>query len=327
MQQGYHAFDIGDIFLYAIQHYLCVSLLNNCMSNDTYVIHSSLKLFIFLVYKFKPKLKAKIEVFVSKIFLAVLESPNSPYITKRLVLEALRSLCSDPYTLTHFFLNYDCDFNSQNLYKSIIHLLTTLTIKPRSPQKITKKKIASQELALSLAGLEILVVILRAFLKDLDLSGFDDNFDNSELDIRCNIQFDMNFISKLLHFHQKSKVTTGVTAIKGDENSNIIYVDKVTNEEKVDSITNTNDLSFFTDDVAGKIVDVFDKKIIAQQNLRIGSVKCYLSFKQGILYFVANKFLSLDAQKLALFLHEHKNILEKTQIGEVLGKRTSIKAS
>ena len=206
------------------------------------------------------------------------------------------------------------------MYKSIIHQLTTLTIKPRSPQQITKKKISSQELALSLAGLEILVIVLRAFLKALNLPRFDDNFDDSESRIRCNMQFDMNLISKSLHSHQKSKVTTGVTAMKGDENSNIISVDKVTNEEKVDSITNKNDLSFSTDDVAGKIVDVFDKKRIAQQNLEIGSVKFNLSFKQGILYFVENGFLSLDAQELALFLHEHKNILEKTQIGEVLGK-------
>jgi len=119
---------------------------------------------------------------------------------------------SDPYTLTQFFLNYNCDFNSQNMYKSIIHQLTTLTIKPRSPQQITKKKISSQELALSLAGLEILVIVLRAFLKALNLPRFDDNFDDSESRIRCNMQFDMNLISKSLHFHQKSKVTTGVTA-------------------------------------------------------------------------------------------------------------------
>ena len=43
------AFQNGEKFVYAVQSYLCVSLLKNCMSNQTAVAHLSLKIFLLLV--------------------------------------------------------------------------------------------------------------------------------------------------------------------------------------------------------------------------------------------------------------------------------------
>ena len=43
------AFRTGDKFIYAVQNYLCVSLLKNCMSNHTQVAYLSLKIFLLLV--------------------------------------------------------------------------------------------------------------------------------------------------------------------------------------------------------------------------------------------------------------------------------------
>jgi len=43
------AFQNGEKFVYAVQSYLCVSLLKNCMSNHTVVAHLSLKIFLLLV--------------------------------------------------------------------------------------------------------------------------------------------------------------------------------------------------------------------------------------------------------------------------------------
>ena len=43
------AFRNGEKFVYAVQTYLCVSLLKNCMSNQTVVAHLSLKIFLLLV--------------------------------------------------------------------------------------------------------------------------------------------------------------------------------------------------------------------------------------------------------------------------------------
>lgn len=44
-----NAFRNGEKFIYAVQHYLCVSLLKNCMSTHTNVAHLSLKVFLVLV--------------------------------------------------------------------------------------------------------------------------------------------------------------------------------------------------------------------------------------------------------------------------------------
>jgi hypothetical protein len=46
------AFRNGEKFIYAVQSYLCVSLLKNCMSNQTVVAHLSLKIFLLLVSRF-----------------------------------------------------------------------------------------------------------------------------------------------------------------------------------------------------------------------------------------------------------------------------------
>ena len=46
------AFRNGEKFVYAVQSYLCVSLLKNCMSNQTAVAHLSLKIFLLLVGRF-----------------------------------------------------------------------------------------------------------------------------------------------------------------------------------------------------------------------------------------------------------------------------------
>ena len=49
LEMSGRAFRNGHKFIYAIQHYLCVSLLKNCMSHDTNVVYLSLKIFLTLV--------------------------------------------------------------------------------------------------------------------------------------------------------------------------------------------------------------------------------------------------------------------------------------
>ena len=39
----------GEKFIYAVQNFLCVSLLKNCVSSNTTVAHKSLKVFLLLV--------------------------------------------------------------------------------------------------------------------------------------------------------------------------------------------------------------------------------------------------------------------------------------
>ncbi|KAL3770982.1 hypothetical protein ACHAW5_000384 [Stephanodiscus triporus] len=309
------AFRNGEKFIYAVQSYLCVSLLKNCMSNQTVVAHLSLKIFLLLVRKFKTHLKAEIEVFVANIFLRVLESPNSPFEQKVLVLEALRALCADPQMLTQLFLNYDCDFDAVNLYKDIVHHVTRISAKACASKSTagsvnTTKKIVDQELDLSRAGLEVLVVILRSFLKSLGLPGGDDVFDESG----------GSSSMSLLRQSLKIDIGDGVTISTNDTESQ-----KSSNKRSDLSLDNIDSSESRLDgsnsgDVAGKIVDAFDKKRTKEQNFEIGRVKFKLSFKDGLKFFIENGVVELDAQDMARFLYENSEELDKTQIGEVLGK-------
>lgn len=279
-------------------------------------------LIIVQVRKFKTHLKSEIEVFVANIFLRVLESPNSPFEQKVLVLEALRALCADPQMLTQLFLNYDCDFDAVNLYKDIVHHVTRISAKACAPKNTaaganTTKKSVDQELDLSRTGLEVLVVILRSFLKSLGLPGGDDVFDESDGAstlslLRQNLKIDIG----------EDATTAGGTAERqptSPKNDSDLSLDQSTDSGGENNVTRSfSDAQ--TSGVAGKIVDAFDKKRTAQQNFEIGRVKFKLSLKDGLNFFIKNDFVKCDAQDMARFLYENSEELDKTQIGEVLGK-------
>jgi len=310
------AFRTGEKFVYAVRSYLCVSLLKNCMSNQTVVAHLSLKIFLLLVRNFKTHLKAEIEVFVANIFLRVLESPNSPFEQKVLVLEALRALCADPQMLTQLFLNYDCDFDAVNLYKEIVHHVTRISAKACASKLTggsgnTSKKSADQELDLSRAGLEVLVVILRSFLKSLGLPGGDDVFD------------ELDGTSSLSKLRESLKIEMGddsTMAISDTERQSSNKGSNTSFKRKENAPSRFDHNFGESSDVADKIVDVFDKKRTRDQNFAIGRVKFKLDFKDGLKFFIENGVVKLDALDIARFLYSNSEELDKTQVGEVLGK-------
>jgi brefeldin A-inhibited guanine nucleotide-exchange protein len=69
---------------------------------------------------FKDHLKSELEVFVSNIFLRILESENSPHEHKRRVLDVFDSIINDPTALVEIFINYDCDFEAIDLFRRIV---------------------------------------------------------------------------------------------------------------------------------------------------------------------------------------------------------------
>ena len=247
-------------------------------------------------------MKAEVEVFVAKVFLPTLQSPNTPEERKKLVLEALRALCSDPVLLTQIFLNYDCDFEAVDLYKSIVTHLTSLSVKNQQSQ--VTNTVESEKSSVSLASLEVLVVILQGFLKALKLPGGDDNMNKERSKARGTLQLDVGLAIKELVMVESSnseEMVVSANDIKKLEENNL----------------NGNAT---TGDVTGKIVDAFDKKRIAQRNFETGSIKFRMSAKQGLLFFVQHGFLNLDAKEVASFFLENKEKLDKTQMGEVFGR-------
>lgn len=58
---------------------LCAALLHHCTSSVTGLVSLSLRVFVSMVAGFKNHLKAEIEVFITSIFLRILESEHSAF--------------------------------------------------------------------------------------------------------------------------------------------------------------------------------------------------------------------------------------------------------
>lgn len=120
LQNSGPAFRTGDKFIYAVRTYLCVSLLSNCTSHVAQVTDLSLQIFMVLMQHFKEHLKSELEVFISTIFLRMLESENSTFDHKFRVLEVFQNICKDPKGQVELFINYDCDLDAINLFSRIV---------------------------------------------------------------------------------------------------------------------------------------------------------------------------------------------------------------
>ena len=315
----------GDRFVHLVQTQLCVALLKNSMSNNSQVSYISQRIFLVLVSKFKAHLREEIQLFMANIFLRVLDSENSSFIQKALVLESLRSLCNDPQLLTQIFLNYDCDFDSLNLYKDIVFHLTKLSAKTTATSSVNmNKKDAEEHSDLSLASVEVLVTILGAFLRALGMEVTDaETNDLAGTKIRDMLQLQgvgSQRTSSLLKMKVAGDApsTTVATLAKSVAEGELSLedIESMKKEDERSSLPHVESSA----DVAERIVDAFDRKRNAEQNFELGLVKFTLNFKTGLNFFFDNDFVTLDAREIAHFFLDNKDKLDKTQMGEVLGR-------
>ena len=54
------------------------------------------------------------------MFLRILESDDSVFDHRMLVLEVFARLCQDSYTVVELFINYDCDVITTNIFEEIV---------------------------------------------------------------------------------------------------------------------------------------------------------------------------------------------------------------
>ncbi|KAG9400518.1 Brefeldin A-inhibited guanine nucleotide-exchange protein 1 [Aphanomyces cochlioides] len=167
INQAGSTFLSNERFLVAIRSYLCVSLLQNCTSIYTQVVELSLRVFVVLITHFKAHLKGEMEVFITNIFLRILDSENSTFEHKMLVLEVLNHICDDQLILSEIFLNYDCDWDSMDLFKRIVNALAKIAKSKHHTGTPTARqlKLQQNEAALVLKGLECLTSTVHSLKK------------------------------------------------------------------------------------------------------------------------------------------------------------------
>jgi len=295
LQQSGPAFRSGENFLQVIRNYLCVSLLRNCTVHVGSVIGLSLQIFVALMEGFKNHLKSEMEVFVTNVFLRILESENSSYDHKLRVLEVFHSICLDSRALVELFINYDCDMDAIDLFRRIVDGFAKVAKNPSLPQgrgtvdfiSSAGKRAIAEEQHLRMMGLEGLVVILKALLKSSGHAhGILDDAESGS-----------------------SGAKSTVSPMKPQES--IDPEDGYTVDPVGGSVVDT---------IPSNAVDTFDRKQRIQEEIETGILKFNLSSKKGLAYLAGLGHLEMTPKGVSDFFHQYNDRLDKTIIGEYLGR-------
>ncbi|KAE8992320.1 hypothetical protein PF011_g17592 [Phytophthora fragariae] len=284
------SFRRGERFVHAIRQYLCQSLLQNCTSNYTQIVSLSLQVFLVLLRNFKRHLKTELDIFITSIFLRLLQSENASFEHKLLVLEALHAICDDPQTLGEIFINYDCDWNTNDLFKQILHALAKAAKGGRSQDAAAQQYAASlstsarikmqqQDAALALKGLECLTATTASLKKAA-------NFVEAE---------------------RQTSLHEGDTESHNSETGG--EEDTVAPPDVVHVVSSTM-----------SAVEACETKKKRQEELATGILKFNVKPSAGIAYLVAHGHMGEGLPRdVAQFLHTYNGKLDKTMVGDYLG--------
>ncbi|XP_075224969.1 ADP ribosylation factor guanine nucleotide exchange factor Sec71 [Lycorma delicatula] len=162
LQSAGPVFRANAMFVTAIKQYLCVALSKNGVSSVPEVFELSLAIFLALLSRFKMHLKMQIEVFFKEIFLNILETSNSSFEHKWMVIQALTRICADAQSVVDIYVNYDCDLSAANLFERLINDLSKIA---QGRQALELGATPNQEKSMRIRGLDCLVSILKCMVE------------------------------------------------------------------------------------------------------------------------------------------------------------------
>ncbi|KAI8872464.1 hypothetical protein GQ42DRAFT_161307 [Ramicandelaber brevisporus] len=109
-----------------VRKHVCVALSRNGLSSDPTIFEIALSLFLILLSHFRAPLKAEIELLFNGIYLRVLESPQTPFKQKTLVVQGLTKMCKQPQLLVDVYVNYDCDLNMASIFERVVNAVARI---------------------------------------------------------------------------------------------------------------------------------------------------------------------------------------------------------
>jgi len=114
----------------------------------------------------KADLKHELGVFFTSIFLRILESANSTFYQKTMVLQLLHSICRDPQTVLDIYVNYDCDLKQVDIFAKMLSHLTRIVQSGVHAPAVTPSVLSpEQELLLRARATDTLVCMLDSLVK------------------------------------------------------------------------------------------------------------------------------------------------------------------
>jgi len=113
-------------FIWIIKNTLCDGLLRYSVSNEREIFSLVVSIFFCLFTHFRKYLKNVIKVFLETIFLQLLDSSNTSYHHKHLILSVFDKISQNSMMLLEIFINYDCDVSQQDISKQIVESLSKI---------------------------------------------------------------------------------------------------------------------------------------------------------------------------------------------------------
>ena len=98
------------------------------------------------------------------IFLKLIEAPTATLTQKAMIMQALGKVCSNPQTLVDLFLNYDCDVNGDDLFESMVNVVSHVTRTIRAPEGSDASALGDVRKIRS-RGVNALVALARSLLE------------------------------------------------------------------------------------------------------------------------------------------------------------------
>ncbi|KAL9190141.1 hypothetical protein ACHAXT_007352 [Thalassiosira profunda] len=303
--------DAGPQFHYAVRQYLCTSLLKNTTSPDTATVELSLRLFVPLIRNFRALLKTEIEAFVTNVFFVILDSKNSTVQHKLLVVTLFEEICSDATTLAEIFLNYDCDLSAVDLFSRIVNTLSKVARIGLTDSTGTGSGGAASSSLQFVAG----AGAVRAETTRLD-----------HRELRLAAMKALRQVLASLH----SSIVTPINGDKGslgdisvDEASlqiESLRVDGHRDEKKADE--KALDAEEMANGAAKKtLVEMYDSKKKRREEESQAALKFNQKPTTGLAYAAECGHVDAsDPVDVARYLLQNKDIFDKAQIGEYLGR-------
>ncbi|KAH1004368.1 hypothetical protein HUJ04_004126 [Dendroctonus ponderosae] len=279
LQNAGPVFRSNEMFITAIKQYLCVALSKNGVSSIPTVFELSLAIFLALLSNFKLHLKMQIEVFFKEIFLNILETSNSSFEHKWMVIQALTRICGDAQSVVDIYVNYDCDLAAANLFERLVNDLFKVA-QGRHAQELGASP--NQERTMKLRGLDCLVSILK-----------------------CMVEW-----SKDLYVNPNLQSTVGAPQITHEKDS----VSLKSHSGSIESLDSNDSGNKEVLDSPEQFEVLKQQKEVWESGIDMFNRKT----RKGILYLQEHGLLGGTQEEIAAFLHSEDR-LDKTNIGDFLG--------
>ncbi|KAN0025621.1 hypothetical protein ACTFIU_008501 [Dictyostelium citrinum] len=147
---------------YEIREGLFPSVLNSGFSSHSTIFRLSLTLFLSMVVHYRDYLRDPIGQYFSLIVLRVLESSTSTLQQRWMVLQVLARVCENHQILVDFYINYDCNLASKDIFQKTIENLSKIAQLIVQENKINDLKVKN-------SALECLTSLTKALSEGINL--------------------------------------------------------------------------------------------------------------------------------------------------------------